>query len=212
MPFWNQLVEILRESIFAYAQICHGNLGWGILVVTFLTRLALVPLGIRLARSARMQQQAMQRIQPELQALRVTFKGNPGKLAEETQRLMKREGVAVIPNGLLGNIVQVPILIALYSAVRQASTVGGRFAWISDISKSDLLLTVVVSGVTMAATITGTTTSSSNQTVVILFSAIITAMVLSKTAAGVGLYWGLSTLFSAIQGVIVQRSIRLTAA
>jgi YidC/Oxa1 family membrane protein insertase len=212
MLFWNQLVEILRESIFAYAQICNGSLGWGILVVTFLARMALAPLGIRLARSARIHHEALQRIQPELNGLRVTFKGNPRRLAEETQRLMKREGVAVVPNGLLGQIAQVPVLIALYSAVRQASIVGGRFAWISDISKPDPLLTVVVAGLTAVATLTGTTTSSSNQTVVILFSAIITAVVLSKTAAGVGLYWGLSTLFSAIQGAIVQRSIRPTAA
>lgn len=212
MPFWNQLVEILRESIFAYAQMCHGNLGWGILVVTFLARLALVPLGIRLAKSAQVQQHAMQRIQPELQALRATFRGNPRRLAEETQRLMSREGIAMIPSGLLGNVAQVPILIALYSAVRQASAGGGRFAWIPDISKADPALTVVVAGVTVAATVTGTTPSSSHQVIVILCSALITAVVLSKTAAGVGLYWGLSTLFTAIQGVIVRQPTQAATA
>ena len=43
MLFWEQVVEILRESMLAYAQVCNGNLGYGILIVTFLVRLALLP-------------------------------------------------------------------------------------------------------------------------------------------------------------------------
>lgn len=45
MMLWDQAVEVLRESIFAYAQLCNGNLGAGILAVTFLARLALLPWG-----------------------------------------------------------------------------------------------------------------------------------------------------------------------
>jgi len=56
--------------------VCHGNLGHGILIVTFLARLALLPLGIRLARAAQVQQRGMQRIRPQLEALRVKYKGN----------------------------------------------------------------------------------------------------------------------------------------
>jgi len=66
MLFWNQVIEILRESIFAYTQACNGNLGAGILAVTFLARLALLPLGIRVARAAADQQRAMARLQPAL--------------------------------------------------------------------------------------------------------------------------------------------------
>ena len=68
MILWDHVVDILRESILAYAQVCNGNLGYGILVVTFLARLA--PLGLRLAKMAQAHQQAMQKIQPELDALR----------------------------------------------------------------------------------------------------------------------------------------------
>jgi hypothetical protein len=32
MLLWNQVVEVLREAIFAYAQACHGNIGFGIVV------------------------------------------------------------------------------------------------------------------------------------------------------------------------------------
>ena len=60
--FWDQVVEALRELILAYAQVCNGNLGYGILIVTFLVRRALLPLTLRLGRAAQAQQAAMQRI------------------------------------------------------------------------------------------------------------------------------------------------------
>ncbi len=190
MPVWNQLVDILRESIIAYAQVCHGNLGWGILLVTFLARLALMPLGIRLARAAHIQQSRMQRIQPALDALRVKHKGDSQRLAEETRRLLQREGISLMPAGALGSIVQIPVFLALYSAVRQVAILGGRFAWIRDIARPDPLVMVLVTGLTVAATIAGPAPSSANQIVMILFSAVVTAVVLSKMAAGIGLYLG----------------------
>jgi hypothetical protein len=26
---WNESIEVLRESMLAYAQVCNGNLGYG---------------------------------------------------------------------------------------------------------------------------------------------------------------------------------------
>jgi hypothetical protein len=37
---WDQAVDVLRESILAYAYVFNGNLGAGILTVTFVARLA----------------------------------------------------------------------------------------------------------------------------------------------------------------------------
>ena len=34
MLLWNQIVDVLRESIFAYAQLFNGNVGAGILAVS----------------------------------------------------------------------------------------------------------------------------------------------------------------------------------
>ena len=152
MFFWDQAVEILRESIFAYAQLCHGNLGWGILIVTFLTKLALMPSGIRSAKAAQAHQQAMLRIQPRLDALRSTYKGDARRIAEETHRLMRDEGISMAPPGLLSNLIEFPILIALYAAVRQAAATAGRFLWIPDLAKPDWLLTLMVSGLTLLST------------------------------------------------------------
>jgi YidC/Oxa1 family membrane protein insertase len=205
MFFWDQAVEILRESIFAYAQLCHGNLGWGILVVTFLTRLALMPSGIRSAKAAQAHQHAMLRIQPRLDGIRSTYKGDSRRIAEETHRVMRAEGISIAPPGLLSNLVQFPVLIALYSAVRQTAAMAGRFLWIPNIAKPDWVLTLMVSGLTLISASLTRSSSAPVQTAIVVASAIVSAMVLSKMAAGVGLYWGMSTLFGTVQGMIGTR-------
>ncbi len=213
MLFWNQAIEILRESIFAYAQACNGNLGAGILAVTFLARLALLPLGIRIARAAANQQRAMARLQPALDALRKTHKNDSKRLAEETSRLLAREGVSPFSfGGCVGSLAQIPVFVALYSSVRQAAALGGRFLWIRDLAKPDWPLAIAATIFTLFATATGGAAPSQNRALMLSISAAVTLAVLSKMAAGVGLYWALSSLFGTVQGWAVQRGSRSVAA
>ena len=211
MLLWDQVVEIVRQSIFAYAQACNGSLGAGILAVTFLARLALLPLGIRIARKAALQQRAMARLRPTLEALQRTYKSNPKRLAEETSRLLTREGASPLSaGGCLGPLGQAPVFIALYSGVRRASTVGGRFLWIRDLAKPDLALVIVATVLTLLAA-AGGAAPAQGRSLMLSISAVVTVLVLAKVAAGVGLYWSLSSLFGAVQGWAVQRSLRSSA-
>ena len=206
MVLWGHIVDILRESILAYAQVCNGNLGYGILVVTFLARLALLPLGLRLAKVAQAHQRAMEKMQPELDALRRRYQRNPKRLAEETRRLMAREGVSPISaGGCIGALVQIPVFVALYAAVREVATIGGRFLWVRDISRPDVVVASLAILFTVAATASGSSGPAPNRAIVLIISGVVTAVALSKMAAGVGLYWALSSLFGAVQGFVVQR-------
>lgn len=210
---WDQSVEILRQSIFAYAQACNGNLGAGILAVTFLARLALVPLGIRISKGALAHQHAMARLQPELDAVRHKFKDNPRRLAEETSRVMKRTNVSPLPlAGCLGAAIQMPVFIALYSSVSQAAQAGGRFFWIRDLSRPDWVVAIAATVFTLLATATGGATPAPNRSLMLTVSAVVTIAALSTMPAGVGLYWALSSLFGAAQGWVVERSLRSDAA
>lgn len=213
MVLWDQSVEILRQSIFAYAQVCNGNLGLGILAVTFLTRLALVPLSIRISKAAMAHQQAMARLQPELDAIRLEHTDNPHRLAEETSRVLKRENVSPLPlAGCLGAVIQMPVFIALYSSVSQAARTGGRFFWIRDLARPDWVVVIAATMFTLLATATSGTTPAQNRLLMLAVSAVVTIAALSAMPAGVGLYWGLSSLFGAAQGWVVERSLRTHAA
>jgi YidC/Oxa1 family membrane protein insertase len=206
MVWWGQIVDILRESILAYAQVCNGNPGYGILIVTFLARLALLPLGLRLARLAQAQQRAMQKIQPELDALRRTHRRSPQRLAAETRRVMAREGVSPMSAaGCIGTLAQIPVFVALYAAVGQAAALGGRFLWVRDISRPDIGIAALATLFTAAAAASGSSGPAPSRAMILVISAVVTAVALWKMSAGVGLYWGLSSLFGAIQGFAIQR-------
>jgi YidC/Oxa1 family membrane protein insertase len=206
MAFWEQLVGILREAIFAYTLTGHGNVGTGIAIVTLLARLALLPLAIRLGRTAAAHQAAVQRIQPELDVIRARFKNDPGRVAEETRRVFQREGISILPgSSLLGTLVQIPIMVALYSAVRQAAAVGSRFFWIADIGRPDRVLTLFVTAIGAAAAALGTPPSTQHRLITIVLPAAITFFALSRMAAGVGIYWGVSSAVGIVQTLAVRR-------
>jgi YidC/Oxa1 family membrane protein insertase len=118
---------------------------------------------------------------------------------------MRDEGISMAPPGLLSNLIEFPILIALYAAVRQAAATAGRFLWIPDLAKPDWLLTLMVSGLTLLSASLTRSSSAPSQTAVVVASTIVSAVVLSKMAAGVGLYWGMSTLFGTVQRRIAAR-------
>jgi YidC/Oxa1 family membrane protein insertase len=210
MDVWSQVVYVLREAIFAYAQVTQGNLAYGIMAVTFLARLALFPLTLRLARNAAIQQGAMSRLKPELDAVRAAHKDDPSRLARETQRILAREGVSMVPlAGCFGALLQAPVLLALYNAVSQCAAVGGRFLWIRDISRPDVALAAVVAVITAASMAAGPQPDAPAQQriLMLLMPAVFTAVALWHLASGVGLYWGVSSVVGVAQGVVVRRMV-----
>jgi YidC/Oxa1 family membrane protein insertase len=213
MPLWDQAVDILRGSILVYAQASNSNLAAGIMAVTFLARLALFPLTVRLARIGASHQAAMTRIQPQLESLRKQFKNDPRRLADETRRLFAREGVSMVPvAGCLGGVAQVPVLLALFSAVRQASEMGGRFLWVRDISRPDAILTILVTLLTLGGLMAGPQPSADQKWMLLAVTTVISVVSLSQMAAGVGVYWGVSSAVGIAQGVIVRRQLARMAA
>jgi len=211
MLLWNQVVEVLREAIFAYAQACHGNLGMGIVAVTFLARLALFPLMVRIARASAGHQAAVARIQPELDGLKARLKDAPEDLFRETQRVFAREGVSMLPlGGILGTLAQMPILIALYSSVRQVAAFGGRFLWIENISAPNVILTIVVAALGAASAAVGLPAAAHNKSMMIILPALVTLMALWSMASGVAIYWGVSSLAGIAQAAVIKRRITRT--
>jgi len=207
MAYWEQVVAVLREAIFAYTLTGHGrNIGAGIAIVTLLARLALLPLAVKLARAMAAHHAAVQRIRPELDAIRTRFKSDPGRVAEETRRVFQREGISILPgSSFLGTLIQIPLMVALFSAVRQAAAAGSRFYWIADISRPDRVLTVIVTAIGAAAAAVGTPSSTGHRLMTTVLPAAITFFALSRMAAGVGIYWGMSSAVGVVQALLDRR-------
>src|SRR5256885_16099646 len=116
--FWSSFVELLRVALFALAHVCGGSLGGGILVLSFIVRLALLPLTLRLAIRAREYQLVVQRLKPQLDALARRHAADPVRLARETRDLHAANGIGMAPKGtFLGLLVQMPIGAGVYQTV-----------------------------------------------------------------------------------------------
>src|SRR5919198_3799585 len=89
------------------------NYGMAIILLTVAIRVLLLPLGLKQIRSM----QAMQALQPQIKALQQKYKGNKQKLNEEMMKLYKERGVNPLA-GCLPMLLQIPVLIALYSVLR----------------------------------------------------------------------------------------------
>ncbi len=109
------------------------NWGMAIICTTLILKIVFLPLTMVSARSAR----RMQKIQPELTALREKFKDNPQKQQAATMELFKQHKVNPM-GGCLPMLITLPFFIGFYSMLR--STAELRFAsflWIHDLSAPD---------------------------------------------------------------------------
>ncbi|HSB77877.1 MAG TPA: membrane protein insertase YidC [Candidatus Methylomirabilis sp.] len=112
-----------------------GNYGLAIILVTVLQKVAFYPLTQKSLKSM----QAMQMIQPKVQALQERYKNNPQKKQEETMALYRKHGVNPM-GGCLPMIVQIPIFIALYNALSNSVEMWqAHFLWIRDLTQPDSL-------------------------------------------------------------------------
>ena len=207
---WDNLVEIMRMLIFTYAQACGGNFGAGILFASLTFRAVLFPVSLKIARQSRQHQAAMQGLKPELDRVKEKFRDHPARLAEETKLLFEQHGVPVFPKSLLLNFAQIPLFIAFYSAVGKVAELGGRFLWIGNLAKPDLLLTTIVSSTTCVAVFA----ARSNQPVeqpnvgwLLMIPVVLSIAFLLKASAGVAIYFGVSSLMSIVQNQAMRRQI-----
>lgn len=205
MTLWPELIELLQASIFTLTQALGGNVGAGIVCFSLAARLAMLPMTIYLARRARKHRDLMRRLQPELEALRERWRRKPERLARETMKIFQRHGARPVDvGGLLGGLAQMPIVFALFSAVRKSVTGGGRFAWIADIARPDAALAVLVAALTYVSMRVQPDLPEQGRVLMTVLPTLMALIFLWRMAAGVGLYWGAQAAVGLLQSAILR--------
>jgi YidC/Oxa1 family membrane protein insertase len=206
---WTVFVDLFRSLIFAAAHVCGGSLGGGVLVVSFVIRLALMPLTIRIARRALDQQRKLAELGPQLTRLNKRFARDPARLLAETRSLHQQHGVRTLdPQILLGGLAQTPFLAALYSAVRGGLGAGVRFLWVGDLARPDRLVIVLVASLSILVAKLTPTPSAAQQatTVALAFAGVLTIAFLWSTSSAIALSWGAGSAVSVLQNWLVRRN------
>ncbi len=116
-----------------------GNYGIAIMLLTFLVKLATMPLTINQIKSMR----AMTAHKPALEALRKKYSKDPSRYQKEMMGYYKSKGINPLAPvmGCLPMILQMPIFIGLFVVLGRAVELRGQpfFAWITDLSQPDII-------------------------------------------------------------------------
>ncbi|WP_150179934.1 YidC/Oxa1 family membrane protein insertase [Weissella cibaria] len=129
--FWHGIIIAnFSRSILGVSAWFGNNYGLGIIVFTLLIRLLILPLMVYQTRSMR----KMQEVAPALKAIQAKYPNRDTEsmaaMQAEQSALYKEAGVNPFAS-LLPLIVQMPILIALYTAIRTTKQLEtGTFLWV----------------------------------------------------------------------------------
>lgn len=209
---------ILSVLIFL-TSLLGGNFGLAIIALTLLLRAALLPLTMPSLKSA----QTIRSLKPELDRLKKRFKDDKMALQKVTLELYKKHNINPAA-GCLPNILQIAVLIALYSVFMDALQNGSanlntQFFWL-DLAKPDPkyilplfagLIQLALSQMLSPAvehhhkekskkrTEEVADMAETMQQQMLLIMPIMTVLIALRFPSGLALYWVITTLFSLVQ-------------
>ena len=209
MAIWHVFVNFLQVVLFVLCHAFGGNLGLAIITLTMMVRLLLLPLTLKLSRRAIVHQTLLQKLQPELELLRRKYAHDPKRLGQETTKVFKSHDTHPIDkHGLIGALLQLPIVLGLFTAVKRAAQVGGKFLWIADISRPDFILTVIVTILTYVSMAISPNLTANSKVFYYLVPTLLTFLFLSRIAAGITLYWATYNAVGVLEKTILRYSLR----
>ena len=205
------LIDPIRAAVFALSHLLGGSLGAGVLAASFLLRLVLLPLTLKLARKSLAQRRLLNSIKPELAVINQRYKKEPEALWRETLALHQRVGYRQVdPSSLLGSLVQLPLLGGMFAALRGLGA-AQAFAWIANLGRPDAALALIAAGLTGVAGYLGIQPAADSTRAAWFgagISVVVSLFFFWKASAVLVLSWGSSAAVSAIQGALLVRENR----
>jgi YidC/Oxa1 family membrane protein insertase len=201
----------LRALLFALSQPLGGSTGGAIIALSFAVRLALLPLALRLARRSLEAQRKLRDLEPALAKLRERHAGDPARLFDETRALHHAHGVQMMPKGSALNLpVQLPLVAGVYQAIAGSVGRAGTFLWVVDLARPDRWIAAIAAAAATTAVLAGPTQGAAARSAAAV-SGVFTLVVAWRLSAGLGLYWGASSLVGVVQSLILRREVRAAA-
>ncbi len=208
------------------------NYGVAIIILVFLIRIALHPL----TKKSQISMSKMSKLAPKSEEIKKKYAGNKAEMNKQMMALYREEGASPVM-GMLPMLVQMPILIALWSAIYTSIDLrGAAFLpfWITDLSAPDALirfatitiplvgwkvesfnLLPILMGVAMymqqrmmPSTAAASPQAAQQQKMMKIMMPLMFPLILYKGPSGVNLYFMASTFAGVIEQHIIRKHIR----
>ena len=206
--FWNEyIVYPLSWLITTVSHALGNSFGWGIVIVTILIRLLILPLMIKQTKSTK----AMQAIQPEMQKLKEKYASKDAvtqqKLQQETMALFQKHGVNPLA-GCFPLLIQMPILIGFYHAIMRTEEIAQySFLWFDLGDKDPWYVLPIIAGITtfiqQKMMMAGQENNPQMAMMLWLMPIMIVVFAINFPAA-LSLYWVVGNIFMIVQTYFIK--------
>ncbi len=199
---------LFRSLLFATAHWCGGSLGGAIFVVSFVLRLVMMPLALRMARHGRKQQAILKTIEGRLADLKTRHADDPATLWRATRDVHREAGYQPFSlSALIGILVQWPLLAALFGAVRQGLGARVAFLWVVDLARPDrwLVATATLLAAAASAVLIPRDSPKGTAETMIVISTVMTFAFLWFASSAIAISYGAGSVVSLLQGWLTRR-------
>ncbi len=207
---------LLTVMVWMYGFI--PNYGIVIIIISAATKFLFYPLTRTSVKSMR----AMQRIQPEMTAMKEKYKDDPQRQQKEMMVLYKKYKVNPM-GGCLPIVVQMPVFFALYAVLSNSIAMrGADFVWwINDLSSPDTIATVgglaihvlpfLLFLTTVAQQKLTPTGGDPRQKMIGYMMPVVMLFIFYSFPAGLNLYWTVNNILTVAQQWAIHREEPLPA-
>ena len=212
---WNSIVGLLTGLIrvmYGFT-VSLGSPSYGLAIILFTValRILMFPLNLIQAKSTK----AMAVLQPRMQKLQQQYKNSPDILNREIQALYRKYNVNPLA-GCLPMLIQMPVLIGLFSALRdfQYTGEGGSFFWMTNLSEKDptgFVMPVIVgfssflqSKLSIASQPPANDQAKTMNTVMLYGMPVMLGYMTRNFASGLAIYWSIFNILGFLMQIAIN--------
>lgn len=210
---WTMFVDGIAALLTQLAAWLDGSYGLAVIVLALFVRLAMLPMTLKATEQGWLRQRKLAALKPQLECLRERHAKDPAAHAAAMQSLYREHGIASgLGNGLFTALVQAPLGMGVYAAIRKGVAGAGSFLWIPKLARPDLWLALLVAALSLAAMMLNPMLPEQARTLLQWLPVLISFLLVWHLAAGLGLYWIGSSSATLVQTILLRRRIRQLSA
>ena len=206
--FYNSFVRPFAWLIHTIGTLLGGNFGLALIIITLIIRLALMPFMLKTYKNQQLMKVKMDKLKPEMDE--VQKRSKQAKTPEEQQKiqmemmeLYKKHGVNPLNMGCLPMLIQMPILMGLYYAIRSSTEIASHtFLWFN-LGHSDIVMTILAGlvylGQAQVSLATVPEAQKKQMRLLSYLSPIMIVFISLNAPAALPLYWAVGGIFLIIQ-------------
>lgn len=205
MEIWSMWTQFLQASLGFLSAHFGLSEAVSIILLTVAARLVLMPVSLTAAYRSQKSKEAMERLKPQLETLRETYKDDPSELAARTMALQRANGITIFDKVSVLNMGTQSIFgLGVFPCLKRM-VFSSRFLWIASLAKPDVALTLLI-GVLMllgSALMPGATANTS-MLVMLAISVLVSLFFMATLPSAIGLYWATSNALTVIQTLVLS--------